>query len=246
MRKKGVLMFGACACILLLGACSAGQLKPEEHMQDLLDNMNSNSYDFKGELHAQVGEDTLEELLTLDGFYVANKGYRLHANVALPEFETSSDVLSADDQLYYKLPKSDKWKLTTDQDLRMLGITYKDSPSDMFQGMKEMVQSIEPTDKDNVFKITLDRDEYRKKAGDNTIMRLPQVDIQGRDFQLELLQNPVADVEVDFDHNVIRSVTLSYMVKSTLTGNKAQPMNVTYQMYMDQFNQDQKLPDVTS
>lgn len=244
MRKNGVILLGASVLLLLLGACSAGEVNPKEEMQVFINNMHSNSYDFKGKLHAQVGEDTLEELLVLDGSYVANEGYKLHADVNLPGFDTESDILNTDDKLYYKLPKASEWEPTTDQDLKMLGITYKDSPSDLFQGMKQMVLSVEPTDESNVFKVTLDRSQYEAKTDKEGVMRLPQVDIQSHDLQLELVKNPVVDVEVDLDQNVIRSLTLNYVVKTSLIGQPEQPMNVTYEMTMEHFNDDQTLPEL--
>ena len=42
----------------------------------------------------------------------------------------------------------------------MLGILYKDSPADLFRTMKETVLSVEPTEDDNVFQVTLDRNKY--------------------------------------------------------------------------------------
>lgn len=244
MFKKAFFLFGACAFVLLLPACAPGTVNPEKNMQILIDNMHSNTYDFKGELHAQVDEDTLEEMLVLDGTYVPEKGYRLHADVNMPGFETESDILSLDDQLYYKLPKSNKWEATTDQDLRMLGIMYKDSPADLFRGMKEMVLSVEPTETDNVFQVTLDRTEYAEKTDQEGVMRLPQVDIQSHDLQLKLIENPVVDVEVDLERNLIRGLTLHYVVKTSLDGQSEQPMTVTYEMQMEHFNEDQTLPEI--
>lgn len=247
MYKNGAALSGVCALLLLLSACSLQQVNPEKNVQMLIDNMHSNSYDFKGELHLQVGEEMLEETLVLDGFYVADEGYRVHADVKLPGFVTDSDVLKKNDQLYYKLSDSKQWKQTTEQDLRMLGITYKDSPSDMFQGMKEVVLSIEPTEQDSVFRITLDRHQYEEHSEETKMMRLPEVvDVQRQGVQWELLQNPVVDVEIDPDQQVIRSIKLNYVMKSPLQDDPGQPVNVTYEMYMDHFNEGQTLPDLAS
>lgn len=241
---KKCFFFGACALILILSACTPGNVNPEKNMQVLIDNMRSNAYDFKGELHAQVNENTLEEVLVLDGTYVPEKGYSLHANVSLPGFETESDILKVDDQLYYKLPKSNRWKATTDQDLRMLGIMYNDSPADLFRGMKEMVLSVEPTEANNVFEVTLDRSKYAEATDQEGIMRLPEVNIQSQDLQLQLMENPIMDVEVDLERNLIRGLTLNYVVKTSLDGQSEQPMTVTYEMRMKHFNEDQTLPEI--
>lgn len=243
MRNNGTIICGMCGLMLLLGACANQQVNPKETMQVLIVNMHNNSYDFKGELHAQVGEETLEDLLVLDGFYVPNEGYRLHADVNLPGFETGSDVLSVDDNLYYKLPSSRQWKPATDQDLRMLGITYKDSPSEMFRGMKEAVLSVEQTGENNVFRVTLDRKKYENREGQERL-RLPRVDIENGHHQLELSENPVADVEVDLSNNVIRSFTLNYVLEPSLADTSEQSVNVTYEMHMEHFNENQLLPDL--
>lgn len=242
--KKGILIFGTYAFILFFTACSPNQGNLEKNLQLHIDNMRSQSYDFKGQLHMQVGEETMEELLVLDGSYVANEGYVLHADVNLPGFETESNILSTDGHLFYKLPQSSVWKPTTDQDLRMLGITYIDSPVDLFYGMKEIVLTVERTERNDMFQITLDRSEYEKMADRDGTVHLPQVDIQSDDLQLNLAQNPVVNVEVDLDRKLIRSLTLNYVVEPPLDGPFEQPLHVTYEMQMEQFNEEQTLPEL--
>ncbi len=246
MRKNGLLFFGSCMIVSILAACSSGSVDPEERIELLIDNMYSQAYDFKGTLHAETAQDTLKDMLVLDGSFVPDKGYALHADVRLPGFKTESDILHLGDELFYKMPESDNWKPTTNQDLRMLGILYKDSPADLFRTMKETVLSVEPTEDDNVFQVTLDRNKYMEttEKAQEEVIRLPQVDIQSHDFPFELVENPVVDVEVDLDQNVIRSFTLHYAVRSSLNGSSEQPVQVTYEMEMSHFNEDQTLPEI--
>lgn len=244
MVKKGALVSGMYAFILFFTACSLNQGDLEKHLQLHIDNMRKNSYDFKGKLHVQVGDERMEELFVIDGSYVANEGYVLHADVNFPGFETESNVLSTDDRLFYRLPESGVWKPTTDQDLRMLGIAYKDSPADFFYGMKEMVLAVERTEQNNIFHVTLDRNEYEKLTDRDGIMQLPQVYIQNDDLPFQLLQNPEVDVEVDLERRLIRSLTVNYVLEPSLDGQYGQPLHVTYEMQMEQFNGEQTLPEV--
>lgn len=221
-----------------------GRVNPEENMQVFIDNMRDRSYDFRGKLHAQMGNDQLEELLILDGVYVGREGYRMHADVHLPGFESEGSILRTDDQLYYKLSSEQKWKPTTEQDLRMLGITYKESPADLLESMKDMVIAVKPTNEPNVYRVVLDRDKYEQKAETEGVLRLPQVNIQAHDFHIHLLENPIVDVEVDLARHVIRSLTLSYELEAAVSDTETERMNVTYEMEIDNVDTGQTLPEL--
>lgn len=212
-------------------------------MQTLIDNMHRQSYDFQSELKIKADGDALDRLLVMDGSYVPGEGYALHADVKLPGFETESDILSLNEQLYFKPPASDRWEATTEQDLRMLGIVYKDSPADLFQGMKETVLSVEPAGEQDLYHVILDRDAYAKGVRDKD-MFLPQVNMSEREAPVQLLQNPVVDVRVDWEEQVIRALSLHYVLGAPgeSDAEPQQAMDVTFEMTMNDFNGGQSLP----
>ncbi|WP_054949669.1 hypothetical protein [Numidum massiliense] len=239
MGKVKGLWLAMSLALLFASACSNKAASSKEQVQTIIDNMVENSFDFTSALHAEADSKKMERLFALDGSYVAGRGYIAEAKVRLSGFKSESNILAADDQLYYKLANDRRWKPTTAQDLQMFGISYKESPATMLQEMKESVVNIEQKSK-NSFRITLDRNKYAQQAGAKTL-QLPQVD-NSNNVSIELLGNPSVDVEIDVQRQLVRTLTLHYKAKMTGVDGEDETVNMTYEVTMRNFNNGQTLP----
>lgn len=240
MGSKRGLLLGVVFVLFTLIACSHNEKDPKKYVRQIVKKMEKKSYDFDSKIQTQAAADAPAELLVLEGAYVADQGYSMQAVVQLPVFESTGNILAVNDQLFYKLTGDKRWKLTTAQDLRMLGITYKDSPTEMLLGMADSVLTINPKG-DGQFQMTLDRKKYGLESRAK-VKQLPQVDMSGTTYKLR--DHPVVRVTVDMKQQVIRSLTLSYRLEAKEKGKKARTVKVTYEVNMRNFNKGQTLPSL--